>query len=80
MLPFHLPRHLRYLLAYLGLLILEILCVVGFVAPGVFGVKIGGSEWFGVSELFICFALGWLVIFVVLDIRDIIKASDKFNE
>lgn len=54
--------------------------MVGFVAPGVFGVKIGGSDWFGVSELFICFALGWLVIFVVLDIRDIIKASDKFNE
>lgn len=59
---------------------LEILCIVGLIKPDLFAIKLGESEWFGVAQLIICIALIWLVLFLALDIRDIIKASTKFNE
>ena len=64
---------------FVGLLILELLCFVGVFVPGLYGWKIGGSEWFGVGELVVCGAGVWLFVFVMLDIRDILKASSKFN-
>ena len=65
---------------FIGLLILEILCIVGVIAPTLFSQPIGSSTWFNVSGIVIIFALIWLVVFVLFDIRDILKASGKFNE
>jgi hypothetical protein len=41
---------------------------------------IGGYSWMTVSGIIIVLALVWLCIFIVLDLRDILKASGKFNE
>lgn len=47
--------------------------------PGLYAVKIGGSGWFGVGEIVIGVAGIWLTVFLLLDIRDILKSSTKFN-
>ena len=42
--------------------------------------KLLGSEWIGIREIFIGFALVWLLMFILLDIRDILKEINRFNE
>ncbi len=78
MLPCYLSCYLRYYLTYLGLLVLEILCLVGVALPGLFEVVVGG--WVNVGHVVVGVALLWMIVFVLLDIRDIVKASGKFNE
>ena len=56
---------------------LEILCFVGVVGPGVYGVEVVG--WVKLGHFVVGVALVWMVVFVCLDIRDIVKASGKFN-
>jgi hypothetical protein len=77
-LPCYFSCYLRYYLTYLGLLVLEILCLVGVALPGLFEVVVGG--WVNVGHVVVGVALLWMIVFVLLDIRDIVKASGKFNE
>jgi hypothetical protein len=55
------------------------LCIVGLIKPDIFMMKIAGSEWIGVREIVIAIAFVWLLVFIALDLRDILKASTKFN-
>lgn len=55
------------------------MCIVGLIKPDVFAIKVGESSWFGVAEIIIVVAFVWLVVFLALDIRDILMASSKFN-
>lgn len=50
------------------------------ISPTLFSHKLGGSSWLSVSSIVIGFALLWLILFVALDLRDIIKSSGKLND
>lgn len=58
---------------------MEILCIVGLVKPDIFMTKFGGSEIIGFREIVVAIASVWLLVFIALDLRDIVKASTKFN-
>lgn len=80
MLPRHLARHRGYPSANVGLVVLELLCVVGVFAPDLYAKSIGSSEWFNVSSIVMIVALAWMLVFILLDIRDIFRSSGKFSE
>lgn len=58
---------------------LEIICVVGVFAPGLYGAGIGGSDWFGGWGVVAAVAGVWVLIFVGLDIRDMVRAGTKVD-
>lgn len=78
--PCHFTCNRRYKSAYLGLLILEILCLIGVITPTIFSKPLGQFTDFNVSSIVLIVAAVWLLVFLILDIRDIVKSSSKFNE
>ena len=50
----------------LGLLILEIICIIGFFTPTVYQASLGSIHVFG---LVIILASIWLIVFLVMDIK-----------
>lgn len=60
-----------------GLLILELVCLLGIINPTLYSIQLGTMV---LSHILIALASLWLVIFLVVDIRQIRINSQKFNE
>lgn len=78
--PGNFTSHRRYTFNHSGMVILELICLIGFISPEIYLIRLGQLSQYNVASIVIGLSAIWLIVFLALDVRDIVKSSTKFND